>query len=309
MSIDGESALADVRRHHREQLNQVIRRPGMFGRDETAEQLVLGAMAAADGSTARWDAEFDGLRARGAFTATGVRGACATVLPAGALRDATASVYAGVAHRCGWLDLDRALSGAEYRRLAGDIGGWVTQDRTFSEFVAEYGTPSLWVGGSSPFCAKTLCYATADPTDELIAVHLWNAFVDVNSPEGLHGVHPEPVVLAVRHRPGDFAGAFSFTPEGTRRRHSADRRTVWVFHGDTARFAAGVFETREAGLAWAAGRGVTGVLTEFGYGGAYDLAVGDGRFTPSEPHHGTASHVAGFSPGLDHVHLTGGRPD
>ena len=40
-----------------------------------------------------------------------------------------------------------------------------------------------------------------------------------------------------------------------------------------------------------------------------DIAVNEGRFTPSKPHHGTANHVAAFSPGLRHIHLTDGRPD
>ncbi|WP_425463477.1 DUF7710 domain-containing protein [Micromonospora palomenae] len=33
------------------------------------------------------------------------------------------------------------------------------------------------------------------------------------------------------------------------------------------------------------------------------------RFRPSKPHHGTPEHVAGFSSGLRHRHLTEGAPD
>lgn len=103
-------------------------------------------------------------------------------------------------------------------------------------------------------------------------------------------------------------------PEGLRRRPSADQRdplrpAVWLFHGEHARHASGVFDTLDAGLAWAAEHQVTGILAEYPYGGAYDVAVSEGRFTPSKAHHGTADHVAAFSPGLRHVHLTGGRPD
>ena len=92
------------------------------------------------------------------------------------------------------------------------------------------------------------------------------------------------------------------------RRDGIARPTIWIFHGDRARFAAGVFTTREAGLAWAAEHRVTGILTEYPIGGAYDVAITEGRFTPSRPHHGTPDHVAGFSPGLAHVHLTDGQP-
>jgi hypothetical protein len=45
------------------------------------------------------------------------------------------------------------------------------------------------------------------------------------------------------------------------------------------------------------------------YGGAYDTAVYEGRFTPSKPHHGTTNHVAAFTPGLWHIHLVDGRRD
>jgi hypothetical protein len=111
-----------------------------------------------------------------------------------------------------------------------------------------------------------------------------------------------PIVLAVRHRPGPFASSFSFTPEGLRRRPTTDqqspmRSTVWIFQNNRARYASAVFSTLDTGLAWAAEHEVTGILTEYADGGAYDVAVREGRFTSSKPHHGTPDHVAAFSPG------------
>ncbi|NLU81088.1 hypothetical protein HCA58_22625 [Micromonospora sp. HNM0581] len=311
---DSEFVLDEARQHHLAQVNGVLRRPGMYGRDEMAERLLLEAMAAVDGSLNRWSAECDGLRDRDAFAATGVMGAYSNILPAGALRDATASVYAEIAHRLGWLELDRALSEAEFQQLSSDVGEWVTQDRTLPEAIETFGPPSLWIGGTNPFSAKTLAYTTADPDHVLICFHLWNAFANIPAGTGLRGVHPEPVVLAVRHRPGSFPDSFSFTPEGLHRRPTADQRsplrsTVWIFHGDRARYASGVFDTLDAGLAWAAEHQVTGILAEYANGGAYDAAVSEGRFTPSKAHHGTADHVAAFGPGLRHIHLTEGRRD
>ncbi|MBE3013513.1 hypothetical protein IL992_30690 [Microbispora sp. NEAU-D428] len=311
---DSDPVLGEARRHHLNQVNGVLRRPGMYGRDETAERLLLEAMAAVDGSLTRWWAECDRLGERDASSGTGVMGAYSDILPADALREATASVYAEIAHRLGWLELDRALSAAEFQRLSTDIGGWVTQDRTLSEVIEAFGPPSLWIGGTNPFFPKTLAYVTANRDDKVICLHLWNAFADTAPDADLRGVHPEPVVLAVRHRPGPFRGAFSFTPEGLRRRPSADqcsplRPVVWIFHGEHARHASGVFDTLDAGLAWADEHQVTGILAEYPHGGAYDVAVSEGRFTPSKAHHGTADHVASFSPGLRHIHLTGGRPD
>lgn len=285
----------------------------MYGQDEMAERLVLEAMAAVDGSLTRWRAECDGLRDRLAFASTGVRGAYRGVLPQGALRCATASIYAEIAHRCGWLEPDRSLSMAEYQKMAAGVDDWVTQDRTLSQVIETFGAPSLWIGGTNPLYSTTLAYITAD-LDDLICIHLWNTVANTAPGAGPRGVHPEPVVLAVRHRPGNFPGSFSFTPEGLRRRPTGDqpsplRATVWIFSGDGARYASAVFDTAEAGLAWAAGHRVTGVLAEYRYGGAYDAAVSEGRFTVSKPLHGTAEHVAAFGPGLRHIHLTDGQRD
>lgn len=87
------------------------------------------------------------------------------------------------------------------------------------------------------------------------------------------------------------------------------RPTVWIFHGDDARFASGVFTSREAALEWTGKHGVTGMLTEYPVGdGCYDIAVEDGHFRPTRPHHGTSGHVAAFSPGwTGHEHVDGGR--
>lgn len=295
-SEDFGLGLGEAGQHHLQRVNDVLRRPGMYGRDEMAERLLLEAMAAVDGSLERWWAECDGLRDRDALTATGVMGAYSDILPADALRDATASMYAEIAHRLGWLELDRALSQVEFQLLSTDIDGWVTQDRTLPELI------------------DTLAYTATDPDHDLICFHLGSALPHT-APEARHqGARPEAVVLAVRHRPGRFADAFSFTPEGLHRKPSRDqlspvRSTVWIFHGERAQFASGVFDTLDAGLNWAAEHHVTGILAEYAIGGAYDVAVSEGRFRPSKTHHGTPEHVAGFGPGLRHIHLTDGRRD
>ncbi|SCL38098.1 hypothetical protein GA0070624_6096 [Micromonospora rhizosphaerae] len=86
--------------------------------------------------------------------------------------------------------------------------------------------------------------------------------------------------------------------------------TVWVFHGEGARFASGVFASRADGLDWVAQHRLTGILSEYPLGeGCYDWALARGRFRPSKPHHGKPGHVAEFSPSLDHVHVTDGATD
>lgn len=95
----------------------------------------------------------------------------------------------------------------------------------------------------------------------------------------------------------------------TIRAHGTDQR-VWIFHGQASRFASGVFPDAASGLEWVAKHGLTGILTEYEVGdGCYDLAVKQGRFRNTKLHHGTAEHVAGFSPGLGHIHVRDGHPD
>ncbi|KRB75115.1 hypothetical protein ASE01_17300 [Nocardioides sp. Root190] len=86
---------------------------------------------------------------------------------------------------------------------------------------------------------------------------------------------------------------------------------VWVFHGDGARHASGVFVGKGEALAWIEQHGLTGLLTKYPVGvGAYDDAVALGRFKPSRDHHGTPQHVAAFSPGhTEHVHVANGHVD
>jgi hypothetical protein len=89
-----------------------------------------------------------------------------------------------------------------------------------------------------------------------------------------------------------------------------DLPKVWVFHGEDARFASGVFKDRDTALQWVEQYQLTGVVTQYPLGiGCYDLAVAQGLFRPSKPHHGTPVHVAGFSPAGQHIHVRDGHPE
>jgi hypothetical protein len=91
---------------------------------------------------------------------------------------------------------------------------------------------------------------------------------------------------------------------------ATDAERVWIFHGEGAAFASAVFRSEADGRAWAARHGVTGILAEYPAGdGCYDVAIREGRFRPSKDHHGSADHVARFSPGLGHLHLRNGVAD
>jgi hypothetical protein len=121
----------------------------MYGRDEAAERLVLEAMAAIDGNLARWRAESDGLRDRGESIPTGVRGAYGKILPDNALRGATASIYAEIAHRSGWPASSPSTSSEApttppFARAASDRRSRTTAPRSTSPASARDWDTSTW---------------------------------------------------------------------------------------------------------------------------------------------------------------------
>lgn len=85
--------------------------------------------------------------------------------------------------------------------------------------------------------------------------------------------------------------------------------SVWIFHGEGARCASGVFRSRDEGMDWIAKNRLTGLLTEYPLGfGAYDDAVARGLFHPTREHHGTPTHIAHLSPGrTEHIHVVNGE--
>src|SRR5262245_52410183 len=101
-----------------------------------------------------------------------------------------------------------------------------------------------------------------------------------------------------------WAGIDNDRVDNDRHDPAGDGRRVWIFHGDVARLASGVFADKASGLEWAARHNLTGILTEYEIGdGCYDLAARQGRFRNTKPHHGAPEHIAGFSPSLEHIHL------
>lgn len=80
---------------------------------------------------------------------------------------------------------------------------------------------------------------------------------------------------------------------------------VWVFRGEEARLASGVFTDRDTALQWVGRHQLTGVITQYPLGvGCYDLALAEGSFYPSKSH-----RAAGFSPSGHHIHVLDGHPE
>jgi hypothetical protein len=204
----------DIRDYLLRQLNSALRRPGMFG-GENALRLYFDALAFTDRREQAWAADLSALRSRGAFISTGVAGAVERVLGHRA-EDVMASVYAEIARRRAWLTVDHTLAEADYGRIRNRLPAWCGQDRTHSEVIAEFGEPSMLIGGSNPLYPKTLVYAATDADSPLIFFHLWNGRrpdASANSPRE----HPQPILLAARYGSARFIDGFIFTPAGSAR--------------------------------------------------------------------------------------------
>ncbi|MGA4992291.1 hypothetical protein [Nonomuraea bangladeshensis] len=211
----GPRSSAEIRTYLKSQLNQALRRLGMFG-GETSLRLLFDHLAYAEHQETEWAQAIQSLERRGAFTSLGVTGALATVLP-DLRHDGVASIYAELAHDRGWLEADRTLTSEDHACLRRRITAWAAHDRTLSEVREEFGPPSVLLGGTNPFYGKTFAYLTEQATEPIVFFHLWNGCSDETATTW-RPIHDEPILLAVRCGRGAFKDTFTFTPEGSRRR-------------------------------------------------------------------------------------------
>lgn len=72
--------------------------------------------------------------------------------------------------------------------------------------------------------------------------------------------------------------------------------SVWVFHGDDAQFAGGVFRSKDAAVAWIRKHGLSGLLTAYPLDrGVYDWALDEGVFQPKRPEQSSCAFIQRFS--------------
>ncbi|MCY0937421.1 hypothetical protein [Streptomyces sp. H34-S4] len=196
----------EIRAHLIDQLNSVLRRPAAYGDLDTAIWFLMDHLLVTERDAGAWQEEQSRLTEAGAWYADGVQGAFRKLLPRDAALDThTASVYAEFAHRRGWLTADRLLSNSEYEAMRDALPGWCAVDRDWPDVTAEFGEPSVVIGGPNPRVSKALAYATATPGCPLLVLHLWN---DYDS--GLS----QPAVLATRVGGDLLPESFTFTPLG-----------------------------------------------------------------------------------------------
>ena len=200
-----------------ERLNYALRRPGIYGHGEILLHLLFDDLTFLDERPDAWVAELQQLRDRDAFVAPGVVGAFSVVfdLQSGDPL-AAASVYAEVAHRLGYLRLDRALTEEEYSDVCASSRPWCCEDRQLQDVLVRYGQPSIQVGGAKPLYSRVLGYASVDPDHPIVFFDMWNEPRPDPPPSGtLGGSGNEPVLRDVRIRGVTaFSDDFTFTPFG-----------------------------------------------------------------------------------------------
>ncbi|GAA2437023.1 hypothetical protein GCM10010191_59840 [Actinomadura vinacea] len=206
---------AEIRAYLVDEMNLALRRPGMYG-GEIALRLLLRHLLFVERDQDDWTERQPAWEKRGIWTSTGATGAFWWLLPKPHEHD-MASVYAEYARARGWLKPDRVLARAEYVTLRAAARPWAGRDRVWTDVTAEFGPPSVQLGGGNRRYGKVLGYLTEDPDDPIVWFHLWNG------PEpGAEVTWPpeqeEAVLLAVRFGDGPFGETFTFTPEGRRRK-------------------------------------------------------------------------------------------
>jgi hypothetical protein len=208
---------AEMRSYLIEQLNHVLRRPGMYGPHvESTLWMMFDHLAYLEGADTQtwWKGLRDGWSSRGAFAPTGVAGSFKHLIP-GDVTDAVSSLFAEEARARDWLTLDRTLTTGEYESIRGGLAAWAQNDRSHGDVLAAFGPPSIWFGSRQPRHGKTLGYFPERREDPAVMIHLWNE----NAYASAHDY--QAPVIAARCGHGPLPATIVFTPEGARTRPAA----------------------------------------------------------------------------------------
>jgi hypothetical protein len=228
-------ASAEMRAYLIGQLNDVLRRTGMFSPDtESPLWMVFGHLAYLEGADMRvwWPDLREAWRDRGAFISTGVTGVFRRLIP-GDIVSEVASFYGEEARVRGWLTPDRTLSAGEYESMRAGLAAWMRRDRSHNDVLDAFGPPCAWFGPQQPRSGKALAYLSERSEDPVITFHLWDGAGRRSAESAAHGDEAaygdravygdQAAVVATRCGHGPFSATFVVTPEGERSRPAAER--------------------------------------------------------------------------------------
>jgi len=207
----------EMRSYLIEQLNHVLRRPGMYSpHAESALWMMFDHLIYLESADDQpgWQALRDRWSSRGAFTPTGVTGAFKRLIP-GDVTNAVSSLFAEEARTRDWLTPERTLTANEYDSIRGNLTTWASRDRSHGDVLDAFGPPSIWLGSRQPRHGKALGYFPEHREDPAIMVHLWNE----NAYDSPHDY--QAPVTAARCGHGPLPTTLVFTPEGERTRPAA----------------------------------------------------------------------------------------
>lgn len=151
--MTGEMVLAspdELRTYLMDQLNSVLRRPGMYGDVEAAMWMVVNHLLFLERRPEAWEVQKRAWSQQGALSSTGVKDAFSPLLPPDH-GYSVASVYAEFARHQGWLKPDRVLDVEAYAAMRSAVRQWGQRDRTWADVTTAFGPPSVLFGGTSPF--------------------------------------------------------------------------------------------------------------------------------------------------------------
>lgn len=238
------------------------------------------------------------IEGRGLWGPVGMRGPLGELLEEAAISPVIGSIWAEVGWRLGWLQLEATASPSEFDEASQRLETAAVDEMRGADALSALGVASMegrhWLALASE--DGRWLYVDLDtwepPSDE----HPHGRYVDIDEARIRWVRLPTP-----RFSDGLLIGAGSA-------QQAAPSESVWIFHGDDAKHAAGVFASEADAAAWVGSHQLSGVLTEYPVGeGCYDAAVRGGHFRPTKPHHGSPAHIASFSPGWTrHVHFRDG---
>lgn len=146
-AAEGHCHIREHRQRLIDRLNSCVRRPGMFGSHQAETD--LRDLAFIDRAERRLESLGAKLVERGWWSSTGFQGALdQTFGEVACAKSIGQAPIVEVGLALGWMELDRCLERDEYWRLANASSKWLAERvRSSDDLEAEYGTPSIRIGG------------------------------------------------------------------------------------------------------------------------------------------------------------------
>jgi len=211
-------SIEEVRTYFLNLFDHAAKRSSMYG-GELFLHNCLNHLAFVDQTESILQREMQRLKDWGAYNACGATGAfkCATGISQPEME--VASLYAELAFRMGYLQLDRYLSPKEFQMCRQRIDRKFSErDWAVDEIKMEFGKPS-WATGTNPYYPCVLAYASAEVSDGWVFFDFWNEFASTKSSHVIGKYGPAPMLRYIRRPAVSFRKSFIRTAFAKRHFH------------------------------------------------------------------------------------------